>query len=282
MNGKEANFLDKVIDIEERIPTLRERRKRRTNRKFFLLISIFLFTLTGLLYFQSDFSHISDIHVEGAVLTGEEAYIEKSGLKNGMSMWGFRTGTIEEKLLSNNQVKEVKVKRSWLNEISITIKEWDQLAFVEQDGSYLHLLENGTTFPVQNGDAVPDAPILSGFTKEDALKRMTKELMELPKEIFPLISQIHYTPNEEDPYSLQIFMNDGNEVRALIPSLSDKMKFYPSIVAQIPTGQHGVIDLEVGSFFSPYQEVYGPDLPVENTAEGEEAEVDEEQQENEE
>jgi cell division protein FtsQ len=274
--------LDKVIDIEERIPTLRERRKKRTNRKFFLLIFIFLFTLTGLLYFQSDFSHISRIHVEGASLNSEDAYIEKSGLENGMSMWGFRSGAIEKNLKAGNEVKEANVKRIWINEISITIEEWDRLAFIENNGEYKHLLENGTTFPRKNEDAVLDAPILTGFSDKDILKRMTKELMDMPKDILPLISQIRYSPSEQDQFSLQIFMNDGNEVRALIPSLSEKMRYYPSIVTQIPSGQYGVIDLEVGSFFSPYREVYGPDLPDEDLTEGEEAEVNEEQQENEE
>ncbi|MFC4409299.1 cell division protein FtsQ/DivIB [Chungangia koreensis] len=274
--------MDKIIDIEERIPTLRERRKKRTNRKFFLLIFIFLFTLTGLLYFQSDFSHISRIHVDGASLNSNEAYIEKSGLENGMSMWGFRAGAIEKTLMSSNEVKEATVKRGWINEISISIKEWDRLAFIEKDGEYMHLLENGTTFPQKQKDMILDAPILSGFSEQHILKRMTKELQDMPSDILPLISQIRYTPNKQDQFSLQIFMNDGNEVRALIPSLSEKMKYYPSIVTQIPTGQYGVIDLEVGSFFSPYQEVYGPDLPDEDLVEGEEAEVNEEQQENEE
>jgi len=220
--------------------------------------------------------------VKGAGLNSEETYVEKSGLQNGMSMWGFRTSTIEDKLLEGNEVKEAEVKRTWLNEISISIEEWDQLAYVEKDGEYWHLLENGTTFQAEQGDLVLNAPILTGFTEEAILKRMTKELMELPSAVLPLISQIRYTPNENDQFSLQIFMNDGNEVRALIPSLSEKMKFYPSIVAQIPTGQNGVIDLEVGSFFSPYQEVYGLDLPTDESIEGEEAETNAEQQENEE
>lgn len=274
--------MDKVIDIEERIPTLRERRKKRKNRKFFLLIFIFLFTLTGLLYFQSDFSHISRIHVEGAALNSKEAYIEKSGLKNGMSIWGFRAGAIEKKLMAGNEVNEAKVKRVWINEVSISVKEWDRLAFIEKDGEYLHLLENGTTFPQKKNDIVLDAPILSGFSDKKILKRMTKELKDMPNDILPLISQIRYTPNDQDQFSLQIFMNDGNEVRALIPSLSEKMTYYPSIVTQIPSGQYGVIDLEVGSFFSPYQEVYGPDLPDEDIGEEEEADANEEQQENEE
>ena len=73
--------MDKIIDIEDRIPTLRERRKKRTNRKFTLLLVIFLVTLFGLLYFQSPYSHVQTIVVEGSNLTTSDQYIKQSGLQ---------------------------------------------------------------------------------------------------------------------------------------------------------------------------------------------------------
>ena len=53
--------MDKVIDIEERIPTLKKKRRRRTNIKFAVIISLFLGTLFLLLYFQSPYSNIQKI-----------------------------------------------------------------------------------------------------------------------------------------------------------------------------------------------------------------------------
>lgn len=53
--------MEKIIDIEERIPTLRERRKKRTNQRFTILLAIFGIILLALLYFQSSLSHIGKL-----------------------------------------------------------------------------------------------------------------------------------------------------------------------------------------------------------------------------
>lgn len=50
--------MEKVIDIEDRIPTLKEKRRRRTNKKFSILLFLFVFTLLVLLYFQSSYSQV--------------------------------------------------------------------------------------------------------------------------------------------------------------------------------------------------------------------------------
>lgn len=60
--------MEKIIDIEERIPTLRERRKKRTNQRFTILLAIFGIILLALLYFQSSLSHIGEIKVTGGQL----------------------------------------------------------------------------------------------------------------------------------------------------------------------------------------------------------------------
>ncbi|CAM5188197.1 hypothetical protein UACE39S_03345 [Ureibacillus acetophenoni] len=41
--------MEKIIDIEDRIPTLREKRRKRTNKKFIFLITLFFITLFLLL-----------------------------------------------------------------------------------------------------------------------------------------------------------------------------------------------------------------------------------------
>ena len=48
-------------------------------------------------------------------------------------------------------------------------------------------------------------------------------------------------------------MKDGNIVKAIIPTLAEKMAFYPQIKAQLKERQ-GTIDLEVGAYFTPFQE----------------------------
>ena len=59
--------MEKIIDIEDRIPTLKERRRRRTNKKFSILLFLFVTTLLIVLYFQSAYSQVKTIELEGAI-----------------------------------------------------------------------------------------------------------------------------------------------------------------------------------------------------------------------
>jgi cell division protein FtsQ len=253
-----VNNVDKIIDIEDRIPTLRERRKKRTNRKFTLLLVIFLFTLFGLLYFQSPYSHIQTIVVEGSHLTTSDQYIEQSGLQKGQSMWEIRTSNAEELLLKNEWIEDVTVKRSGFTSVKIEVTEWEKAAYVQSETGFDIVLENGKVFQSGQVLAPVDAPLLSGFDNPKIRIRMVKELAKLHGQVRSMISQIESVPSTADPYRIRLFMNDGYEVRAVIPSFAEKMNFYPSIIAQVADSEKGVIDIEVGSYFQTYLDMYNP------------------------
>ena len=262
--------MEKIIDIEDRIPTLRDRRKKRTNRKFTLLLVLFLMTLLGLLYFQSPYSLVQKIHVDGATLASSESYIKKSGIETGQSMWEIRTSSAEKLIQSNEWVKSVQVKRSGLTSVHIQIEEWQKAAYMETADDVQMVLGNGELFKTNEKFPPIDAPLLSGFEDETVRLRLVKALAELDENIFSMISQIESVPSESDPYRIRLFMNDGNEVRAIIPSFAKKINYYTALLAQIDEDEKGVIDLEVGSFFQSYADMYNPQ-PLEEEAEDEEA-----------
>lgn len=262
--------MEKIIDIEDRIPTLKERRRRRTNKKFSILLFLFVSTILVVLYFQSSYSQLQSIVIEGATLVPKEKYIEQSKLKVGDSMWSFKETNIEKLLEQNDWVKSVKVKRNWLTEVQIQVEEYKQIGYIEE-GELLHfILENGKIIKT-DGQVLPlEGPIFSGFDDKKIRLRLIKELRNIKTEVLLTISQINYTPSENDIYSIQVFMNDGNEVQAIIPSFSEKMNYYPSIVAQLEPDVKGIIDFEVGSFFQPYVEAYNKQIDMEEVVESEE------------
>lgn len=251
--------MDKVIDIEERIPTLRQKRRRRTNFKFITLLLLFFLTLFLLLYFQSPYSDIKKINIKGSKLVGEEVYLEQANLKIGNSMWGFQADEVEKKIKQQHWVKDVQVTRKWLTTVEIKVEEWQKVAYISFDNEFYPMLENGEIFKEASKLEPVDAPLFLEFEDEKLRKKLLKELAKLDPTVLALISQINATPTSSDPYSITLFMNDGYEVRAEITSLSDKLKFYPSIIAQIESAggyEKGIIDIEVGSYYRSYQDEY--------------------------
>lgn len=248
--------MEKVIDIEDRIPTLKKRRKKRTNRKFLVLILLFFLVLSVLLYFQSPYSDIKTIHVKGAQLADESYYVKASKIVEGQSMWGFKVKDVEQALLKNKWVEDVQVKRNWLSKVTIEVEEWKKVAYLAENGTYYPLLENGKRFE-QADDNIPiDAPVFIGITSEKKIEKLVKQLALLKPEVLALISQINSNESETNPNAIKLYMNDGYEVRAVISTLAEKLNFYPSMVAQILHLDKGIIDLEVGSSFKAYNKAY--------------------------
>ena len=138
--------MEKVIDIEERIPSMRKKRRRKTNRKFSMIMLVFVMLLLTILYFQSSLSRIDKINVTGFSYYDEKFYTEASGLQTGGSLWRFSQKDVIATLKDIEGVKDVSVKRKWLRDVEIGITEWGKVAYIEDRGMYSLLLENGQVF----------------------------------------------------------------------------------------------------------------------------------------
>ena len=256
--------MEKVIDLEDRIPSFREKRKRRTNFKFILLTTIFVLVLLFLLYLQSSYSKVQTIVIEGNELETQQYYIDESQIAIGDSMWGFAVKDVEATLQELNFVSDAKVKRKLLTDVTITIKEYEKVAYLNEGSQYYPMLENGYIYKEGSLDTPIDAPVFMHFTDEGLRKRLLKEMPKIDHSILALISQINAIPTDNDPYAITLFMNDGYEVRADITTLADKIQYYPSIIAQIEGKEQsakGVIDIEVGTYYQSFENEYGA-IPI--------------------
>lgn len=253
--------MDKVIDIEERIPTLRERRRKRTNRKFAALLFIFVSLLLVLLYSQSTYSEIQSIEVKGAELFDGESYKQASTLQIGDSMWSFNSDEIERHIESLEWVESVSVQKKWLTSVEVEIEEFVEMGYLDQGNNYQVVLSNGIVLnqPVTN----IEGPIFSNFEDEAKREALVEQLVNTEPEVQNLISQIILDPEEERADYITIYMNDGNEIKAILSTLAEKINYYPSVTAQLEE-QKGVIDMEVGIYFRSFNDVFGlPEAGVE-------------------
>jgi len=248
--------MDKVVDIEERNPTLGERRIERTNRKFVALLVIVLVFLAILFYSQSKYSEIQKITVNGNAIYEKENYLKASGLAVGQSMWSFKEAAIEERLNDLEWVENATVEKKWLTGVDISINEFDKMGYLERENSYQTILSNG--YAVEKPVTTIDGPIFTNFEDEEARVKLVSQLAQTDGEVFNLISQVILDSKETETSYVTLYMNDGNEVHAILGSLSEKLNYYPSVIAQLKKSQKGVIDMEVGIFFRSYDDVYGP------------------------
>ncbi|MCH4824941.1 MAG: FtsQ-type POTRA domain-containing protein [Planococcus sp. (in: firmicutes)] len=247
--------MDKVIDIEERIPSLRDRRKKRTNRKFVALLLIFLTLLAVLLYSQSKYSEIQTITIEGAVLFNQKSYQAASGLAIGDSMWSFDTRAVAQQLEKLEWVEKASVNKNWLTGVEIDLKEYVQMGYLDRGNSYQIVLSNNLALkqPVTN----IDGPIYSNFDDEKKRGKLIDQLAEINPEVLQLISQIILDSKEKDADFVTLYMNDGNEIHGILSTLAEKINYYPSVISQLEEDQKGVIDMEVGIYFRSYADAYG-------------------------
>ena len=257
--------MEKVIDLEDRIPSFRQRRKRRTNLKFIIITTIFILLLLFLLYLQSSYSKIQTITVEGDKLEQQQFYIEQAEIALGQSMWSFKTKEVEEKLLQLEWLDEVDIKRDLFTSVTISLTEFEKVAYINKGEQYFPMLENGYIYENVNEQQTIDAPVFTQFEDQQLRNRLLKEMAKIDASILALISQVNAVPTDSDPYAITLYMNDGYEIRADLTTLADKINYYPSIIAQIESAQQsekGIIDIEVGTYYQSFGNEYGDALPL--------------------
>jgi cell division protein FtsQ len=254
LNGGKCMDKGKIVALEDRIPKLKEQRRRKANRRLIILLCLFFTLIAVVAYVQSPLSHVKKITIKGNELLSTEEIIKITKISKNTNIWSVKKDTISLTLQKMNVIKQAKVTIKWPNTVMIEIEERNKIAYLESEDSYFPVMENGKVLKDRKVAEIPvNAPILYKFKEGAILKEMVTALDELPVEVLNAISEIHYTPKKTDQYHISLFMNDGFEVSATLRTFSEKMIHYPSIISQLDPSIKGIIDLEVGSYFKAYE-----------------------------
>ncbi len=243
----------KVVSIEERIPKLKEARKKKANRRLVFYLTIFFLLILIIIYLQSPLSNVKHVAISGTELLKEKFVKDTSGITTKDNIWSIDFEEIEKKIKALPEVKNVSVTKKLPSTVKIEVEEFIRVGYVKKKESFYPVLENGQALtdkaiPVPKGDAT----ILIGWNDSTYLTEMTKELRSLHSELAALISEIHWIPESSNPYKLRLYMVNGREVLTSIRNFSEKMRAYPSIAMQIEPDQEGYINLDLGAYFVPY------------------------------
>ncbi|MGM9925283.1 MAG: cell division protein FtsQ/DivIB [Bacillus sp. (in: firmicutes)] len=244
----------KIVSLEDRIPKLKQRRKRKANRRAIFLLSLFFILLILVLYLLSPLSNVSQIKISGNRYLANEAIISTSGITSSTSIWKLDRKGIKERLEKLPEVKEASIELQLPNSVAIKVKEYDRLAYLVDGSDFYPIVSSGeVTEPLKEGNIPVHAPLLIGFKKGKSLESIIEALDKIPEEITNAISEVHYEPSDSDKYRVRLYMNDGFEVLGTSRTLADKLVHYPSIVSQLEEKDKGIINLEVGSYLIPYE-----------------------------
>ncbi|MFD1360252.1 cell division protein FtsQ/DivIB [Lentibacillus salinarum] len=243
----------KVVSIEDRIPTLKQERKKKANRRLIFYLSIFFFLISIIVYLQSPLSHVKTIDISGNSLVKNEEVLETSDIRNGMNIWTINKSDVTQALQENPVIQRAEVDRKLPWTIDINITEADLVGYVKQEAKHYPVLGTGNVLQEREQQyASGQAPLLLKFSDEAYLQQMAQELADLPASIVQLISEIHWQPSDDNQHKILLYMNDGYIVDSTIRRFAENMRVYPSIVSQLDPESEGVIHIGAGVYFEAF------------------------------
>ncbi|WP_161877763.1 cell division protein FtsQ/DivIB [Alkalibacterium sp. MB6] len=223
--------------------------------KWLVIMAIFLISIGLSLYVISPYSLVEEVTVEGTNEVYVQDVLDASLISSGGSLWQeyVNKGEAEKRIVEENpQVSDAKITLSGLQEITITIDEYDAVAYLLHDNRYSKILENGVILDEVIPRPDSKQAILSGFSEGPELDRILELYPEVDEQVKMMISEIEHINDAENPLLIRLFMTDGNQVTASIPTFPERINYYPDMVEAV-NGVKGTFDLEAGAFFVPFE-----------------------------
>jgi len=203
-------------------------------------------------------SYVKEVKVNDVQLITEKKVKEILDISRQDRLYTLPVNKMEQNIKLQDGVKNVKISRHFPNKVTVDIKEYDIVGVVPDGSDFNPLLENGQILTSVTHVDGSNAPVVSDFARKER-QQLVSILNETNPAILNAISEINFVPNKEASRRIQIFMNDGLEVIGDLRTLGDKLNYYPSMAKNVPRNQKGdlvkpgIIDLEVGSVFIPYE-----------------------------
>ncbi|MCC5895102.1 MAG: FtsQ-type POTRA domain-containing protein [Alkalibacterium sp.] len=241
--------------------------------KWSMLVSIFVLSILLSAYTISPYSKVNDVSVEGTNEVYDQEVFESSMITSGDSLFTlFRNrGDIEKRIEESiPQISNAKLGLTGLQTVQITVGEYQTVAYLLNEERYFKILENGVILDESLPRITSNQPVLTHFSQGPILDRMLDEYEEVEDSIKSIVSEIELMDNDRNEMLVRVFMNDGNEVLASIPSLAERLNYYIQMRETVGNEQ-GLFDLEAGAYFIPFNsEEYDEFQDAEETEEAEE------------
>lgn len=244
MNKKNKRLLAKMNN-EKRRSSL-EKIKRKKRRELIFIVTLFLIVIAVFSLLFSNYLKLKTIEVEGNSQITKEEILEAGNINNNLRTWSIKDDEIRNSIQSRFEIfKSVTVQSKLPSTIKVKVEEYSFIAQnKKEDGSLEIIMENGKPYSgkVRNNY---NLPILENF-KDDSSKldEVYKNLNKLKEDVRLQISEII---NDEGD-NVTIYMKDGQKVKALRASFSDKLNYYDEISKYIEDKNNTTLNLINGAY----------------------------------
>lgn len=244
MNKKNKKLLSKMNN-EKRRSSL-EKIKRKKRRELVFIVTLFLIVIAVFSLLFSNYLKLRTIEVEGNNQISKEEILEAGNINNNLRTWSIKDDEIQKNIQEKFEIfKTVSVQTTMPATIKVKVEEYNFIAQNKrEDGSYEIIMENGKTYTgkVRNNY---NLPILEKFNDDSTkLEEIYKNLNNLKEEVRLQISEII---NDEGD-NVIIYMKDGQKVKALRASFSDKLNYYNQISKYIEDKNNTTLNLINGAY----------------------------------
>lgn len=207
-----------------------------------LVLVLLIMYIIGFLCYKVAISRITNIYIKNNNILTDQEIIDVSGLRNYPSFILTTNYSIKNKLLKNDLVKKVKVKKGLWGKVYINIEEYKPL-FIYEDKV---ILDNKNEV-----DLDISLPILVNKVDDDILDKLISKYESINDEIKLMISEIKYDPNDIDKERFLFTMNDGNYVYITLYKLSS-IDEYLKITSTLKD-KKGILYLDSGNYFEVFK-----------------------------
>ncbi|KAA9300872.1 MULTISPECIES: cell division protein FtsQ/DivIB [Aerococcus] len=212
---------------------------------------IFIFLLFVAIYLASPLNHVQGIQVRGNRQIKEEDLVRVSGLHPSMSLG--RVDALQETAMQRinaayPQVQSVNIQVDDQRNVLINIQEHRVVGYVKKKDFYYPVLENQIILDKAMAEPDKELPLFEGFDDGQVLK-LAEQLGQLPDRILQQIVSIHNTSTADYPNHLSLKMRDGNIVTGFMLKFVDYLQYYDQVL-EILDGQKGLLDMDLGIFFT--------------------------------
>ena len=208
-----------------------------------ILIIILILYIIGFYMYKIVISPVNNIYIKGNTYLTDQEVIDSSGLRNYPSFILTTKSSIKKNLKKNEIIKDIKIKKSMGNTVTINITENIPL-FIYKDKT---ILSNGKSI-----DKNYELPILINDVNEDMLKKLSEKYQNINEEIRLMISEIKYDPNNIDKERFLFTMNDGNYVYITLYKITS-INEYIKILSKTE-GKNGILYLDSGNYFETFKD----------------------------